>query len=159
MNGPRLASWVTRLVAVAAACCAGVLAARAAGVQVPVPRVTIYPGQVIEQGMLEERDFRSSSAVGPAAASTSSLLVGRVARKTLLPGRPIAINAVRDPYVVTKGEAALVVFQSGTLRISGSGVALQSGVAGDVIAVRNVDSGRTIRGTVGADGAVHVGDP
>jgi flagella basal body P-ring formation protein FlgA len=159
MDRPRLASGVVRLVAVAVVCCAGVLSVRAEGVQVPVPRATIYPGQVIEQGMLVERAFRSSSVVGPSAASTSSLLVGKVARKTLLPDRPIAVNAVRDPYVISQGEAALLVFQSGALRITVNGTALQSGGAGDVVTVRNVDSGRIVTGTIGADGAVHVGDP
>jgi flagella basal body P-ring formation protein FlgA len=28
-----------------------------------------------------------------------------------------------------------------------------------VVSVRNVDSGRIIKGTIGADGAVHVGGP
>jgi len=157
MNRPRLSSGVARLVAVAVVCCAGVLSARADGVEVPVPRATIYPGQVIEQGMLVAHTFGSSAEVGASAASTSNLLVGKVARKTLLPGHPIAIDAVRDPYVVSQGDATLIVFHSGALTITGGGVVLQSGGTGDVISVRNVDSGRIIRGTVGADGAVHVG--
>jgi flagellar basal body P-ring formation protein FlgA len=159
MTRRRLVSWVACLMGAAVVCCLGVLPGWAAGVQVPVPRVTIYPGQLIEQGMLVERDFRSSTAVGAATASTKSLLVGKVARKTLLPGQPVAINAVREPYVVTQGEAALLVFESGALRITGTGVALQSGGTGQVVSVRNADSGRIVKGTVGPDGAVHVGDP
>jgi flagella basal body P-ring formation protein FlgA len=45
------------------------------------------------------------------------------------------------------------------LTITGSAIALQSGATGDVVSVRNVDSGRIIKGTIGSDGAVHVGGP
>ncbi len=159
MSRLRLKSWSLRLVAAAVLCSAGVLSARAAGVQVPVPRVTIYPGQVIEQRMLVDQAFRSSAAVRMSAASSSDALVGKVARQTLLPGHPIDLSAVREPYVVTQGQAALVVFQSGGLTITGNALALQSGGPGDVVSVRNIDSGRTIKGTIGADGVVHVGDP
>lgn len=159
MNELRFKSRSSRFFVITVFCLAGVLSARAAGVQVPVPRVTIYPGQVIEQRMLVERAFRSSTVIQASTASSSDAIVGKVARLTLLPGQPIAIGAIRDPYVVTKGKAALIIFQSGALTITGSGLSLESGGAGDVVSVRNVDSGRTIKGTVGADGAVHVGDP
>lgn len=159
MNSLQLKSWSSRLVVAAVLCLAGVLSARAGGVQVPVPRITIYPGQVLEEGMLVEGVVRSSTAVRASTASSNDVLVGKVARLTLLPGHPIDLGAVREPFVVTQGQAALIKFQSGALTITGSGLALQSGGAGDVVSVRNVDSGRTIKGTIGADGVVHVGDP
>ena len=82
-----------------------------------------------------------------------------MARQTLLPGHPITTGSIREPYVVTQGEAALVMYESGALRITINGVALQSGGVGQAVSVRNVDSGRIIKGTVRADGVVYVGDP
>jgi flagella basal body P-ring formation protein FlgA len=158
MNKLELARRYSRLIAAAALCLVGIHPA-AAGVQVPVPRVTIYPGTVIEQRMLVDREFRSSTAVHESAAPSSDVLIGKVARQTLLPGHPIALEAVREPYVVTQGQSALIMFQSGALTITSLGLALQSGGPGDIVSVRNVDSGRTIKGTIGKDGAVHVGDP
>jgi flagellar basal body P-ring formation protein FlgA len=157
----RLKSWSWRLAAAVALCLAGVsaAAAAAAGVQLPVPRITIYPGQVIEEGMLVERAFRSSAAQGMPVATSAESLVGKVARQTLLPGRPIATNVVRDQHVVTQGKATLIVFREGALTITATGLALQSGGTGEVITVRNTDSGRTVKGTVEADGSVNVGDP
>jgi flagella basal body P-ring formation protein FlgA len=159
MNKLPLESWLSRLVVAIVLCLAGVVSARAAGVNVPVPRITIYPGQVIEEGMLVDRVFRSSTAAEMAAATSSSELFGKVARQTLLPGRPIATNAIREQYVVSQGKSAQIVFRDGALTITASGLALQSGGTGDVISVRNIDSGRTVRGTVEADGSVNVGDP
>jgi flagella basal body P-ring formation protein FlgA len=151
----------TRLIAAVLFCLTGVVAASAgpAQVELPVPRVTIYPGQVIEERMLIEKAFRSSNGVDTSMAATRAVLVGKIARQTLLPGRPVTVNAIREPFTVTQGQAALFVFQSGGLTISGNGLALQSGGSGDVVSVRNIDSGRIIKGTIGADGAVHVGDP
>jgi len=143
-----------RLLVATVFCGAGAFSAVAGPVQLPVPRMTIYPGQVIEPGMLVERAFNDPMGAIP----TSDAIVGRVARQTLLPGRPISTAALRAPHAITQGQAALVVFQSGALTISGNAVALQSGAAGDVISLRNADSGRIIRGIIGSDGAVHVGD-
>ena len=137
---------------------AAVPGALAGGVQLPVPRGTIYPGQVIEGRMLTERDFNSSS-VRPTTAQSVTMLIGKVARATLLPNRPVDLDAVRDPYTVTQGQAALLVYQNGALRITSTGLALQSGGPGDVVSVRNEDSGRIVRGTIGPDGSVNVGGP
>jgi flagella basal body P-ring formation protein FlgA len=133
--------------------------AHAGQVLLPVPRVTIYPGQVIEQGMLVERAFLSGTAEQAVATSSSGELIGKVARQTLLPGRPVSQAALRQPHAITQGQSALVIFQSGALTITGNAIALQSGATGDMVSVRNTDSGRIIKGTIGSDGAVHVGGP
>jgi flagella basal body P-ring formation protein FlgA len=159
MSTLRVRSQLSCFVVATVICLTGVLSVRATEVQVPVPRITIYPGQVIEERMLVGRVFRSSMALRASTVSSSGVLVGKVARQTLLPGHPIDLDAVRDPYVVTQGQAALIMFQSGALTITSTGLALQSGGNGDVVSVRNTDSGRIIKGTIGPDGAVHVGDP
>jgi flagella basal body P-ring formation protein FlgA len=139
-----------------------VLAALAPGVasarELPVPRVTIYPGDVIDAGMLIERNFGAAALKSPVVEQRQSL-IGKVARKTLLPGYPIATNAIKDPDVIMQGALALVIYQSGALTITSRGMALESGGTGDVISIRNVDSGTTIKGTVEADGTVRVGPP
>jgi flagella basal body P-ring formation protein FlgA len=140
-------------------CLAAALPVHAGQVLLPVPRVTIYPGQVIDQGMLVERAFRAETADQVAALPSSASLVGKVARQTLLPGRPVTQAALREPHAITQGQTTTVIFQSGALTITGNAIALQSGATGDVVSVRNVDSGRIIKGKIGADGAVHVGIP
>jgi flagella basal body P-ring formation protein FlgA len=159
MTNLSLKSRAWRLVAVAALCLAGALTPAAANVELPVPRNTIYPGQVIEEGMLVARAFRSGAAANAPVATSAEALIGKVARQTLLPGHPVATNAVRDQNVVTQGKATLIVFREGALTITATGLALQSGGTGDVITVRNVDSGRTVKGKVESDGSVNVGDP
>lgn len=150
--GSRLALLVATIL-----CVVGLLPAQAGTMQLPVPRVTIYPGQVIDKGMLVERAFRINDPAGTIVSHAD--LVGKVARQTLLPGRPISTAGIREPHAITQGESTPIIFQSGALTISGTAIALQSGATGDMVSVRNVDSGRIIKGVIGADGAVHVGDP
>jgi flagella basal body P-ring formation protein FlgA len=134
-------------------------AALARDVVLPAPRVTIYPGEVITDGMLVDKAFRGRDYGGPGFATTRQALVGKVARSTLLPNVPVSLGGIREPYAVQQGQPAVVVFKSGGLIISATAVSLQSGATGDVISLRNTDSGTTIRGTVQADGTVRVGVP
>ena len=125
----------------------------------PVPRVTIYPGDVITENMLSDRPFFGAEYEGGGFAGSQNDLVGKVARQTLLPHLPIAATAVREPHAVVQGRPAVVYCQSGTLIISATAMPLQAGMAGEVISLRNTDSGTTIRGVVQADGTVRVGMP
>jgi flagella basal body P-ring formation protein FlgA len=129
--------------------------AAAAEFVLPVPRATIYPGDVITDAMLIDQEFRGADTKGYADAR--DLLVGKVSRQTLLPNRPIAATAIREPFAIKQGEPAVVVFISGGLVISGTAIPLQPGSAGEIISLRNTDTGTTIRGKVQADGTVRVG--
>ena len=49
-----------------------------------------------------------------------------------------------------------LVFEEGDLTISTYASALQGGAAGDVISVRNLESGFTLSGVIAPDGTIHV---
>jgi len=133
--------------------------ARAAELELPVPRLTIYPGDVIGDDQIMERAFIAHTVARSTIHAAREALVGKVARRTLLPGQPIPINGVRDPYVVTQGKNALVVFEAGGLTITTNAMALQNGGIGDLVTLRNIDSGTIIRGTVASDGTVRLAGP
>ncbi|WP_246728316.1 flagellar basal body P-ring formation chaperone FlgA [Microvirga terricola] len=123
----------------------------------PVPTVTIYPGDTIRQSMLKERGFPPNYRARSAVIDSSVALVGKMARRTLLPGEPIPFNAVDDPRLVTRGVATQLVFHEGGLTITAMGAPLQSGSLGEQIRVRNMDTGRIVLGTVQADGRIRIG--
>ncbi len=81
-----------------------------------------------------------------------------MARRTLLPGRLIGLSAVRDAYLVETGKPVQVRFVQGVLEISVAGVPLQAGAAGDLVKVRNIDSGVVFTGTVMGDGSIRVSE-
>ena len=148
-------SIITRIAAACAlvACVAGPLAA--AEMALPVPTVTIYPGDTIRDAMIADRDVADAGA-GPAVIDDRLSVVGKVARRTLLPGKPIPVGAVEDPKVVSNGAQVRIVFQEGGLVITTYAAALQNGRVGDLVRVRNLDSGVTVSGTVLPDGSVRV---
>ena len=127
-----------------------------AGQLVPVPTVVIYPGDIIRDGMLTEREMPDDFAGLSAAVLDRSSLVNKTSRRTLLPNLPIARNAVGEPKVVALGAMVRVVYSDGGLTISTYGSAMQAGAIGDVIPVRTREGGATISGRIDADGSVRI---
>ena len=136
---------------------AGVSAAVAQNLDLSVPRSTIYPNETISADQLMDRAFIANSVNRSSVLDDRQGLVGKVARRTLLPGQPVQVNAVRDPYLVNQGKSSMVVFENGGLTISTQAVALQNGGVGDVVTLRNPDSGVVIQGTVERDGTIRLG--
>lgn len=122
----------------------------------PVPAVTIYPGDNIAEASLVTRAFPAQNAWINIMIAAQDGAVGKIARRTLPAGSPIPIDAVRSAYVVTRGQSVTLVYRLGTLTITASGLALQSAGEGERLAVRNSDSGRTVSGMVQADHTVQV---
>ena len=121
--------------------------------------VTIYPGDEIVPAMLAEcRAPLPRSRPGDFAVEPIDV-VGKFARRTLLRGQPIPLNAVRSKDLVFSGRSYPLVFRSANMTISAIGVALQRGGAGDVIDVRNSDSGLVIKGRVASGGLLVVEGP
>lgn len=130
--------------------------ARADDKLLPVPSVTIHAGDVIKEEMITERPF-SPNALGVAMfVDARQSLLGHMARRTLLPGQPIPTNAVEEPWAVSRGAIVKVMIEDEGLSIMTYGSALQSGSAGSIIPVRNVDTGVIIRGIVQPDGTIKV---
>jgi flagella basal body P-ring formation protein FlgA len=126
--------------------------------RLPVPAVTIHPGEVIREEMVAERAFAPNLLGVAMFVDGRSGLVGRMARRTLLPGQPIPINAVEDPWTVSRGTMVKIIVEDNGLSIVAYGSAMQSGAAGTMIPVRNVDTGVIIKGIVQPDGTVKVVD-
>jgi flagella basal body P-ring formation protein FlgA len=143
----------------ALACAAALLSGPvfAASREIPVPKLVIYPGEVIAEAALETRPVNAPARL-PVAVTTSDV-TGKVARRTLLPGQAIPLSALRVPEVVSQGKTYRIQFNQDGLIISGVAVALTSGAAGDAVSLRNPDSGTVVRGIVAADGTVRVGLP
>jgi len=147
--------WLAAMLA-ALACASSARVAAAQELELPVPRAIIYPGDVLSDDKLEQRAFVARTVARSTIHEARDGLVGKFAKRTLLPGQPIPINAVRDPWLATQGKTAMVVFEWGGLVITTNALALQNGGLGDVVSLRNIDSGAVIRGTVASDGSVRL---
>ena len=127
-----------------------------AGEVVLIPNRVIYPGETIELAALKQVTLIPGKHKPDAVATRAEELQGKIAKRTLLPGRYIPTTAIREAWLVEQGAAVQVFFIAGGLTISATAVTLQPGAAGDLVKVRNIDSGKILSGTVMADGSIRV---
>ena len=140
------------MVAFATACAAPSLAQEAL---IPTPKAVLYPGDVILDEMLADVPNAARDGSGP-FVNARSLIIGKAARLTLLPGHAIPFSGVSNRKLVSNGAEVKLVFSEGDLFIMTTGSALQDGSIGDIVRVRNDDSGVTVSGAVQPDGSVQV---
>jgi flagella basal body P-ring formation protein FlgA len=119
----------------------------------PSAKAIIYPGDVITEEMLVDAPLSAQPFGGPVALSSSDI-VGMAAIRTLLPGASIPMSAVAPPRAFRAGTEVKMIYIDGGLTITATGSALQDGVVGQTVKLRNNDSGVTVSGRVRADGAV-----
>lgn len=121
------------------------------------PVRVIYPGETVDAGSVEPVKLRRGARVRTAVATDPAEVEGKVAKRTLVPGKLIPVSALRDAYAVEAGATVEAVFAKDGLSISLSAVALQSAGAGEPLRLRNAQTGKTFSGTAQADGTVRVG--
>ena len=124
----------------------------------PVPTQVIYPGDIIREGMLTDVPVDNAASRGGPFADTHAALVGKIAKRTLLPGRLVAMIAIENPRAVSNGAEIKLIYRDGPLTIVTFAMALDNGAVGDTIRVRNADSGTIISGVILPDGSVSVSD-
>lgn len=150
---------VWALVAATLLALAAPVSAQPSTIDLPVPRVTLSPGDIITAEHLTPRAFIAHTVSHATIFGDQAPLIGKVVRRTLRAGYPVPINAVREPFLVNAGKASPVVFETGGLSISINAIALDNGSAGDVVKLRNPDSGVIIQGLVDQSGTVRLGVP
>lgn len=120
-----------------------------------VPERTIYPGEELTIELVREVAVTNPNLRGGYVAFTSDVL-GKVTTRTLLPGRIILERALRDAWAVERGTSVPIVFSQNGLMISAIGTPLQNAAIGDLVRVRNIETGVIVAGTVMDDGHVRV---
>ena len=119
-----------------------------------IPNRVIYPGETIGLAALKEVTLGAGKRKPQGVVTVAADLEGKIAKRTLLPGRYIPATALRDAWLVEQGAPVLINFVVDSLSITASAISLQPGSAGDLIKVRNVDSGKVLSGTVMAEGSI-----
>lgn len=83
-------------------------------------------------------------------------IAGYRATRILRPGTVLTTACIELPPDVEAGRAVSIVYTDGFCRVSASGTALQAGIAGDYVKVKNNSSGKIIVARVVDGGAVVV---
>jgi flagella basal body P-ring formation protein FlgA len=118
---------------------------------VPVLRRAMGPGDVIRKDDIEIIRLREDR-IGRDVVTDASKLVGMTPRQRLRVGEPIRDNDTRPPVLVGRNSTVTIVLQTGSLRLTAQGRAVEDGARGETIRVTNLQSKKTIEATVtGAD--------
>jgi flagella basal body P-ring formation protein FlgA len=83
-------------------------------------------------------------------------VIGRAARRPVRAGEVLRTADLMKPEIVQRNEAVTLVYEVPGLVLTMRGKALESGAEGDTINVLNIQSKRTIQGTVSGPGQVTI---
>jgi len=106
--------------------------------------------------IITETDVILSAAKAPNGYRRVSDVVGQEARVVLYAGRPILLDDIGPPAIVTRNQIVRVRFRGSGLSIVTEGRALERGAVGDLVRVMNLASRATVFGQVQQDGSVQV---
>jgi flagella basal body P-ring formation protein FlgA len=98
---------------------------------------------------------RPKLAIGSDAAARDRA-VGMQMRKALRAGAALRTADLAKPDLVQRDQTVTLIFQSGGLYLTIRGKALEGGTEGDVVSVLNLQSKRTVTGTVIGRGQVSI---
>lgn len=126
-------------------------------VAMPAVADTVVPSRTIRaHSVITDTDVTISAAQMPNGYARIADVVGQEARVILYPGRPIRIDDIGPPAIVSRNQVVQIQFSAGGLRISTEGRALERGAAGDRVRIMNLSSRATLFGQVQPDGTVRV---
>jgi flagella basal body P-ring formation protein FlgA len=150
LNGRKI---LLSLAAMVLAICVGSAFAEAGNVQhmVFVPRYVIYPGDEITADALVQKRVLRPEGSAPVFGENPADLIGKISRRTLLRGQLIPNSALREKNLVIQGHRYRLVYKSKYVSISGTGIPMQSASAGEMVGVRNPDTGIIVKAIVMPD--------
>jgi flagella basal body P-ring formation protein FlgA len=97
---------------------------------------------------------RPRADVGADVLADATKAVGLAARNTINVGRSLRAADLMKPEMVQRNESVTIVYEVPGIMLTVRGKAMDSGAEGDMIDVLNVQSKRTVRGTVVGPGRV-----
>lgn len=110
---------------------------------------TILPGD------LRTKRIQTSRHAGSYFEDRSEL-VGLQTRRNIRPGQILGHQHVTQREVVSRGQRVTILAENGSVVIRMQGEALENGILGDRIRVKNTSSGRVVEGEVLQSGHVRV---
>lgn len=124
-------------------------------VEVPVARRSLRQGEVVGRGDVMMARLSAVSVPSDAAQAVGGVL-GLETKHQINYGEVFRQNQLIQPPVIESGNQVTMVYRSGALEATASGIALGSAAIGESIKVRNEGSKRIVTGTVLSPGLVGV---
>jgi flagella basal body P-ring formation protein FlgA len=124
-------------------------------VELPVGALRLSAGMILRPGDLRMARIRTALVHGDVVRSLNRA-IGMQMRRQIAPGQPIGVDDIARPNEVLRGATVQMQLIGGGLTLSGQGMALESGAAGDRIRVQNSGSHAVIEAEVIGPGRVRI---
>jgi flagella basal body P-ring formation protein FlgA len=99
---------------------------------------------------------RPKSEAGTEGAGEAGRVLGMALRRAMRPGQVLRQADLMRPELVQRNENVTLVFEAPGIMLTSRAKALETGAEGDLISVVNLQSKRTVQGTVTGPGTVTV---
>ena len=86
----------------------------------------------------------------------ASEIVGKIPKKPIQSGSLLTPDLLQVSQVIKRGDMVTIIVSLGGLTVKSQGQAMESGVVGDVIKVKNDQSKRVIEGVVASAGVIKI---
>ena len=128
------------------------LAVRMAGqvdsmVELPLAAARLLPGAIMRPEDVRIGRVSAASLRGEVIHGLHQI-IGQQLTRPMVPGQPLTPADLTQPVLVKRGAIVRLRLESGGLAVTGQGVALESGAAGDRIKLRNPGSRNLLEGVV-----------
>lgn len=125
----------------------------------PVPAAVVYPGEPVDKAPLVDKLFTVPDKAAASYVLARSQLTGLVAKRPLLPGKPIPLSYLKPRDSILQGTPTKAVYQVQGLTITTTLIPLQAGSTGDLVDARNTEFNTVVKARVMPDGSLQVGEP
>lgn len=109
--------------------------------RVPVASTFIKKGQIIDESLITFK-FLPEERILKANLNNINLIVGKSATKNIIKGTQFLTADVENPIVINKGKAVVAIYRAKNMEIKLTAVALADGREGEVIKLKNLESGK-----------------
>ncbi len=124
---------------------------------VPAQAETVTATRTIRaNAIITDTDVVLSAVAVPNGYQRLADVVGQEARVVLYPGRPVLLDDIGPPALITRNQIVQVHFRGNGLEIVTEGRALERGAIGDLLRIMNLSSRATLFGQVQKDGTILV---
>ncbi len=126
--------------------------------RISVP-VVVASRAVAHKQMISAKDVAMKLApyrLGQRAYAELKQVIGKRARTVLTAGKPVNVGSVEEPPLVLRGQDVMVTARIGRMVISHRGKAMGRGAAGDIVTIKNLETGGVYSARVLRDGKLEL---
>ena len=124
-------------------------------VRVPVVTRRVARGEIVRKDDLRWTEMPRNRVRGDVITDPEGV-IGKSARHSLRPGRPLRNADVQRPLLVTRGSIVTLMLETKRMTLTTRGKSMESGSLGQTIQVVNIRSKRVIEAVVEGPGRVRV---